>query len=70
MRDLLILAIHLLVTFAKLLRPGGVRAIVAESLALKHQLLMESSGGDPGDTVRPAALAEPDLESYPIRLPA
>ena len=31
---------------------------------------LESSGGDPGDTVRPAALAEPDLESYPIRLPA
>jgi len=31
---------------------------------------LESSGGDPADTVRPAALAEPDLESYPIRLPA
>ena len=34
MRDLLILAIHLVVTFVKLLRPGGVRAVVAESLAL------------------------------------
>jgi hypothetical protein len=31
---------------------------------------LESSGRDPGDTVLPAALAEPDLESYPIRLPA
>jgi hypothetical protein len=41
-RDLLILAIHLLVTFAKLLRPGGVRAIVAESLVLKHQLLISN----------------------------
>jgi putative transposase len=41
-RDLLILAIHLLVTFAKLLRPGGVRAIVAESLVLKHQLLIDN----------------------------
>src|SRR5438093_13579983 len=40
MRDLLILAIHLLVTFAKLLRPGGVRAVAAESLLLKHQLLV------------------------------
>jgi hypothetical protein len=29
----------LLVTFAKLLRPRGVRTIVAESLLLKHQLL-------------------------------
>src|ERR1700730_5317756 len=42
MRDLVILAIHLLVTFAKLLRPGGVRAIAAESLLLKHQLLISN----------------------------
>ena len=34
--DLLTLAIHLLVTVAKLLRPGGVRAVAAESLVLKH----------------------------------
>ena len=40
MRELLILAIHLLVTFAKLLRPGGVRSVAAESLLLKHQLLI------------------------------
>jgi hypothetical protein len=38
MRDLLILAVHLLVTTAKLLRPGGVRAVAAETLLLKHQL--------------------------------
>ena len=30
----------------------------------------ESSGGHPVGTVRPAALAEPDLERYTIRLPA
>jgi hypothetical protein len=41
-RDLIILAIYLLVTFAKLFRRGGVRAIVAESLALKHQLLISN----------------------------
>ncbi len=29
-----------------------------------------SSGGNPGHPVRPTALAEPDLERYPIRLPA
>jgi len=39
MRELLILAIHLLVTVAKLMRPGGVRAVAAESLLLKHQPL-------------------------------
>lgn len=42
MRDLLLLAIHLLVTLAKLLRPGGVRAVAAESLLLKHQLLISN----------------------------
>lgn len=42
MRDLFILAIHLLVNLVKLFRPGGVRAIVAESLLLKHQLLISN----------------------------
>ena len=42
MRELLLLAIHLLVTCAKLLRPGGVRAVAAESLLLKHQLLISN----------------------------
>jgi hypothetical protein len=42
MRDLLILAIHLVVTFAKLLRPGGIRAVAAESLVLKHQLMISN----------------------------
>jgi hypothetical protein len=41
-REILILAIHLLVTLAKLLRPGGVRAVAAESLLLKHQLLISN----------------------------
>jgi hypothetical protein len=38
MIHLLVLAVHLLTTIAKLLRPGGVRAVVAESLLLKQQL--------------------------------
>jgi len=41
-REILILAIHLLVTLARLLRPGGVRAVAAESLLLKHQLLISN----------------------------
>ena len=40
MRDVVLLAIHLLVTLAKFLRPGGIRAVATESLALKHQLLI------------------------------
>ncbi len=40
MRDLVILFVHLLTTIAKLTRPGGARAGVAESLLVKHQLLI------------------------------
>src|SRR5947207_3973948 len=42
MIHLLILAVHLLATIAKLMRPGGVRVVVAESLVLKQQLLISS----------------------------
>ena len=42
MRDLLLLAIHLFVTIAKLLGPGGVRAVAAESLLLKQQLILSN----------------------------
>ena len=40
MRLLFPLLGHLLVTLARLASPGGVRAVVAESLAVKHQLLI------------------------------
>ena len=42
MRELFILAIHLLVAIAKLMRPGGARAVVAEPLLLKHPLLISN----------------------------
>ena len=40
MRELLLLAVHLIVTIAKLLRPSGVRAVAAESLLLKQQIII------------------------------
>src|SRR5437660_2279176 len=40
MRHLVVLLIHFLATLVRLLGPGGVRSIVAESLLLKHQLLL------------------------------
>src|SRR5215469_2328862 len=40
MGSLFILVAHLLVTLARLAGPGGVRAVAAESLAVKHQLLI------------------------------
>ena len=43
MRDLLILLIHLITTVARLASPGGVRSVVAESVLVKHQLLILST---------------------------
>ena len=40
MRDLFILFIHLITTVARLASPNGVRSVVAESLLVKHQLLI------------------------------
>ena len=40
MRHLVVLLIHFIATLARLLGPGGVRSLVAESLLLKHQLLI------------------------------
>ena len=40
MRDLAVLFLHLLTTVARLTGPGGARALVAESVLVKHQLLI------------------------------
>jgi putative transposase len=40
MRDLVILFIHLITTALRIARPGGLRSVVAESVLIKHQLLI------------------------------
>ena len=40
MRDVVILFVHLIVTIGRLARPGGLRSVVAESVLVKHQLLI------------------------------
>jgi hypothetical protein len=40
MRHLIVLFIHLIAALTQLFQPGGVRSLVAESLLLKHQLLI------------------------------
>ncbi len=40
MRTFLVLLLHLVTSVAKLLGPGGGRTVIAESLAVKHQLLI------------------------------
>jgi hypothetical protein len=39
-RDLAVLLLHLLATVARLVGPGGARSVVAESVLVKHQLLI------------------------------
>src|SRR5215467_11195184 len=40
MNDILALFVHLIVTIVRLIKPGGLRAIVAESVLTRHQILI------------------------------
>ena len=40
MRDLLILFVHLIGIVVRLAKPGGLRSVVAESVLVRHQLLI------------------------------
>jgi len=42
MRNLAVLFIHFIAVLARLLGPGGVRSLIAESLLLKHQILISN----------------------------
>ena len=42
MRDVIYLLFHLLTTLAKLIRPGGGCAVIAENLILRQQLIIHS----------------------------
>ena len=52
MRDLAILFLHLLATVARLAGPGGARAVVAESVLVKHQLLILNRSRTPSPNLR------------------
>jgi hypothetical protein len=40
MRHLVVFIVHLITTVLRLVLPGGLRAVVAESVLAKHQLLI------------------------------
>ena len=40
MKELFILIAHLLTTLVRLAQPGSVRSVIAQSLTLRHQLLV------------------------------
>jgi hypothetical protein len=54
MRDFLVLFVHLIVTVARLARPGGLRSVVAESALVRHQLLVISRGRKRAPNLRAA----------------
>jgi hypothetical protein len=54
MRDFLILFVHLVVTVARLARPGGLRSVVAESVLVRHQLLVLNRGRKRAPNLRTA----------------
>jgi hypothetical protein len=38
MYDILVVFVHLIVTVVRLIKPGGLRAVVAESVLTRHQI--------------------------------
>jgi hypothetical protein len=54
MRDLAVLVLHLLATIARLAGPGGARAVVAESVLVKQQLLILNRSRRRSPKLRPA----------------
>jgi len=53
-RDLVVLFLHLVATVARLAGPGGARAVVAESVLVKHQLLILNRSRKRSPNLRPA----------------
>ena len=43
MRDLILLLVHVVTTVMRVFQPGGARAVIAESVLTKHQLLILNS---------------------------
>src|SRR6516165_8833585 len=44
MRDILTLVLHAIVTIIRLAQPGGLRGVVAESILMRHQVLILNRG--------------------------
>jgi hypothetical protein len=54
MRDFAIVFVHLIVTLVRLARPGGLRSVVAESVLVRHQLLILNRGRKRAPNLRAA----------------
>src|SRR5712671_5006934 len=54
MRDYLVLLLHLIVTVVRVAKPGGFRSVVAESVLVRHQLLILNRGRKRAPNLRTA----------------
>ena len=54
MSDLAVLFLHLLATVARLVGPGGVRSVLAESVLVKHHLLILNRSRKRSPRLRPS----------------
>src|SRR5271167_734283 len=69
MRNLTVLFIHFIAILARLLGPGGVRSVVAESLLLKHQLLIVNRFRQRAPNLRPSVRILAGLITLWVRPP-
>jgi hypothetical protein len=53
-RNLAVLVLHVLATLARLAGPGGSRSVVAESVLVKHQLLILTRSRKRSANLRPS----------------
>ena len=54
MYEFIVLLVHSLVTLVRLAKPGGLRRVVAESVLVRHQLLILNRGRKRAPNLRPA----------------
>ena len=54
MREFIILLVHSIVTLVRLAKPGGLRSVVAETVLVRHQLLILNRGRKRAPNLRPA----------------
>ena len=53
MKSMVLLLVHLIVSLVKLSSPGGARGLLAETLLLRHQLLIVNRGRKRAPNLKP-----------------
>jgi hypothetical protein len=67
MRDLCAIVPHLVTIVFRLIRPGGVRSVVAEAVVIKHQLLIVNRSRRRAQICESWIVSSPDYVSLWIK---